>query len=96
MTNVIAARALIGWRPSRRPDSPYMRGPAVSTDLRYRVASEGPPVLLIHGGAADGDLWSAVDIDGLARDYRVIAYTGGAIRALANRTATGCATVRTR
>jgi len=46
----------------------------MSTDLRYRVAGEGPPVLLIHGGAADGDLWSAVDIDGLARDYRVIAY----------------------
>ncbi len=31
-------------------------------------------MLLIHGGGADGDLWSPVDIDGLARDHRVIAY----------------------
>jgi pimeloyl-ACP methyl ester carboxylesterase len=46
----------------------------VTTDLRYRVAGEGPPVLLIHGGGADGDLWSPVEIDGLARDHRVIAY----------------------
>jgi pimeloyl-ACP methyl ester carboxylesterase len=46
----------------------------VSTDLRYRVLGEGPPVLLIHGGGADGDLWSAVDIDDLARDHRVIVY----------------------
>ncbi len=51
-----------------------MAGSEVTSELRHRVAGEGPSVLLIHGGGADGDLWSAVDVDGLARDHTVIAY----------------------
>jgi pimeloyl-ACP methyl ester carboxylesterase len=51
-----------------------MATPSVTAELRHRVVGEGPPVLLIHGSGADGDLWSSVDIDGLALDHRVIAY----------------------
>jgi 3-oxoadipate enol-lactonase len=44
------------------------------SDLRYRMVGEGPSVLLIHGGGADGEMWPAAETDGLARDHRVIAY----------------------
>jgi pimeloyl-ACP methyl ester carboxylesterase len=44
------------------------------SDLRYRMVGEGPSVLLIHGGGADGEMWPAAEIDRLARDHRVITY----------------------
>lgn len=51
-----------------------MAGEAVTNELRYREYGSGPAVLLVHGGGADGDLWSSADIDDLGRDHRVIAY----------------------
>jgi pimeloyl-ACP methyl ester carboxylesterase len=42
--------------------------------LWYRVVGEGPSVLLIHGGGVDGEMWPVAEIDGLARNCRVIAY----------------------
>jgi pimeloyl-ACP methyl ester carboxylesterase len=42
-------------------------------DFFYREAGEGPPILLIHGGLGNADVWSSV-FDSLARDHRVIAY----------------------
>jgi pimeloyl-ACP methyl ester carboxylesterase len=42
-------------------------------DFFYREAGEGAPLLLIHGGGGDADVWSSV-FEILARDHRVIAY----------------------
>jgi pimeloyl-ACP methyl ester carboxylesterase len=39
----------------------------------YREAGEGPPILLIHGGLGNADVWRSV-FESLARDHRVIAY----------------------
>jgi pimeloyl-ACP methyl ester carboxylesterase len=43
-------------------------------ELHHRVAGEGPPILLIHGGGPDGDMWGA-EFEDLAQDHRVIAYS---------------------
>jgi pimeloyl-ACP methyl ester carboxylesterase len=39
----------------------------------YQEAGKGPPILLIHGGAGNADVWSFI-FESLARDHRVIAY----------------------
>jgi pimeloyl-ACP methyl ester carboxylesterase len=39
----------------------------------YQEAGEGAPLLLIHGGAGNADVWSSI-FESLARDHRVIAY----------------------
>jgi pimeloyl-ACP methyl ester carboxylesterase len=42
-------------------------------DLYYEERGSGPPLLLVHGTGTYADIWSPV-LDGLAREYRVIAY----------------------
>jgi len=42
-------------------------------DLYFEERGSGPPVLLIHGLAADADVWGA-SLDQLAQDHRVLAY----------------------
>jgi len=43
------------------------------TELFYKEAGSGPPLLLIHGSGPDADAWGPA-FDELARDHRVIAY----------------------
>ncbi|MFL6090280.1 MAG: alpha/beta fold hydrolase [Aeromicrobium sp.] len=43
------------------------------TELYFEEHGEGPPLLLVHGTGAYGDLWLPV-LDGLARRFRVISY----------------------
>jgi pimeloyl-ACP methyl ester carboxylesterase len=54
------------------PETRYARSGELN--IAYQVLGEGPSVLLIHGGGADGDMWPAAEIDSLARDHRVITY----------------------
>ncbi len=42
-------------------------------DLYYEERGSGPPLLLVHGTGTYADIWSPV-LDGLAHEYRVIAY----------------------
>ncbi len=53
-------------------------------DLAYRIDGEGPPILLIHGGAEDLTMHSALAAAIAAHGYRVIWYdrrgTGGSTR----------------
>jgi pimeloyl-ACP methyl ester carboxylesterase len=44
------------------------------TELPYREAGQGPPVLLIHGGGGGWWLWDDV-VDELAADHRAISYS---------------------
>jgi len=41
--------------------------------LHYEVNGDGPPLVLVHGSAVDGQTWDEV-VPALARDYRVIVY----------------------
>src|SRR3954464_14480050 len=41
--------------------------------LNYRVAGDGPPLVLVHGSATDLTTWDGV-VGDLAREHRVIAY----------------------
>lgn len=50
------------------------RAPVNGTELPYREAGHGPPVLLIHGGGGGWWVWDAL-VDELAADHRVIAYS---------------------
>jgi pimeloyl-ACP methyl ester carboxylesterase len=43
------------------------------TNLYYREAGSGEPLLLIHGSGFNADVWDKV-IDAFARDYRTIIY----------------------
>ena len=40
--------------------------------IRYVSTGQGEPIILIHGWAADADMWDSLTED-LSRDYRVIA-----------------------
>ena len=42
-------------------------------DLYFEERGSGPPLLLIHGLAADADVWGA-SLDDLAADHRILAY----------------------
>jgi pimeloyl-ACP methyl ester carboxylesterase len=54
---------------------PRVRRAAVNgTELPYREAGNGPPVLLIHGGGGGWWVWDRL-VDELAVDHRVIAYS---------------------
>ena len=41
--------------------------------IRYVSAGQGEPIILIHGWAADAEMWDSLMQD-LSRDYRVIAF----------------------
>jgi pimeloyl-ACP methyl ester carboxylesterase len=43
------------------------------TQLFYKEAGSGPPILLIHGTSIDADTWGEA-FDALAADHRVVAY----------------------
>jgi pimeloyl-ACP methyl ester carboxylesterase len=44
-----------------------------SSGVGYRVLGDGPPVLLIHGGAMDSGMWDA-QVTEFSKRYRVITY----------------------
>ena len=59
-------------RPLRAADG-GTRVPVGRADLYCRVAGEGIPILLIHGGAGSADSWFE-SFDRLSKRHRVIAY----------------------
>lgn len=55
-------------------DPRVRRAPVNGTELPYREAGQGPPVLLMHGGGGGWWVWDDV-VDELATDHRVISYS---------------------
>src|ERR1700679_3162 len=72
----ITAHAAAIWQtlpqPPRMPQ-PRESGMAAVNDIRmyYAVYGEGSPVLLIHGGLGNADIWG-FQVPALARDHTVI------------------------
>jgi pimeloyl-ACP methyl ester carboxylesterase len=72
----ITAHAAEIWQTLPQPPAmpkPLQSGMAPVNDIRmyYAVYGEGPPVLLIHGGLGNADIWG-FQIPALAKDHKVI------------------------
>jgi len=60
-------------RTEDRMDKDMKVLPVEGSELTYRVAGDGPPALLIHGGFGVIEVWDEIEAD-LATTHRVIAY----------------------
>lgn len=72
----IAVHAAEIWRTLPQPPpmpQPRQRGMATVNGIRmyYAVYGKGPPVLLIHGGLGNGDIWG-FQVPALSKDHTVI------------------------
>src|SRR5512134_1319366 len=73
LAGVLAAAAIVTPAPAQQPmaiDSRFAE--ANGTRLRYLVAGEGEPVLLLHGYAQTSHMWRPL-IAELAKTHKVVA-----------------------